>query len=134
MLVASVLCVVMLSTLVMSRMVVDLVEQSAREEFAHRVSKMMTYLTFEKDAAIFHLEREPVAGEVLEEPTALLQGAFRREGLSPDVGVKRTPQGDLKAAVKLGLGWLAWPVPDYTPQPRVWFGLAGWMGLITIGV
>jgi signal transduction histidine kinase len=134
MLVASVLSVVSLSTLVMSQMGIDLVELSAFESFAQRVSKMLPALTFEEDIAIFHLQHEPVAGEVLEKPTARLRAAFRKEGLSEDVLVKRTPEGLRKAAVKLGPGWLWWPVPDRNPPRLAWFGFAGWMGLITIGV
>jgi signal transduction histidine kinase len=38
------------------------------------------------------------------------------------------------ASVHLGPGWLNWPVPSHTPPPRVWFGIAGWMRLISIGV
>jgi signal transduction histidine kinase len=34
----------------------------------------------------------------------------------------------------MGPGWLTWPVPSHTAPPRVWFGIAGWMGLIAIGV
>jgi signal transduction histidine kinase len=136
MLVASVLCVVFLSTLVMSQMEVDLIEQNNGEAFAQRVSALLPSLTFEGDAAIFHLEHEPVAGEVLRKPTALLREAFRKAGLSVDVTVKQTPEGLRKAAVQLrpGAGWLAWPVPDRTPPRRVWHGLAGWIGLITVGV
>lgn len=135
MLVASVLCVVMLSTLVMSRMVIDLVEQNAGEAFAHRVAALLPALTFERDdAMVFHLQRYPAAGVVLDEPTALLRTAFAKAGLSLDVTVRKTPQGARKAVVNFGTGWLAWPLPDHSPPPRVWFGLAGWMGLITIGV
>jgi signal transduction histidine kinase len=135
MLVASVLCVVILSTLVMSKMIGKLVEQNASEALAQRVAMMMPSLTFEgKDAMVFHLQHSPVEGEVLEEPTAFMRKAFRKAGLSLDAAVKQTPDGLRKVVVTFGNGWLSWPLPDRSPPRSVWFGLAGWMGLITIGV
>jgi signal transduction histidine kinase len=134
MLVGSVLCVVVLSTLVMSKMVVDLVEQNFREGFAHRVISFAPTLSYERDAMVFHLQPRPAEGEILEQPTAELQRSFRKAGLSFDVAVKRSAGRGQTASVNFGPGWLTWPVPSHTPPPRVWFGIAGWMGLITIGV
>jgi signal transduction histidine kinase len=134
MMVGSVLCVVILSTLVMSQMVFELVERNFVDGFAERVSKMMPVLTFEGETAVFHLSHEPAPGEVLEKPTALLKESFRNAGLSLDVVVKLPPGGHQTASVHLGPGWLNWPVPSHTPPARVWFGIAGWMGLISIGV
>jgi signal transduction histidine kinase len=134
MLVGSILCVVVLSTLVMSKMVVDLVERNSRNEFAQRVSAFAPSLTFEGDAAVFHLQPHPAAGEVLEKPTAELKESFRKAGVSFDIVVKRSPAGGKTASVDMGPGWLTWPIPSHRPPPRVWFGLAGWMGLIAIGV
>jgi signal transduction histidine kinase len=134
MLVSSVLCVVMLSTLVMSRVVIELFEQNFREGIADRVSMMSRVVTYQGDTLVFHLSHHPGSGEVLERPTALLKESFRRAGMSPEVVVKQTSEGRRTASVNLGAGWLTWPVPDHSPPPRVWFGLAGWMGLITIGV
>jgi signal transduction histidine kinase len=134
MLVSSVLCVVMLSTLVMSRVVIELFEQNFREGIAERVSMMSRVVTYQGDTFVFHLSHHPGSGEVLERPTALLKESFRNAGMSPEVVVKQTSEGRRTASVNLGPGWLTWPVPDHSPPPRVWFGLAGWMGLITIGV
>ena len=135
MLVGSVLCVVVLSTLVMSRMLGDLVEQNAGEAFAQRVAMLLPVVTFEGgDAMVFHLQPNPVGDKVLEEPTARLRKAFAKAGVSLEVTARETPQGVRKAVVKFDNGWLAWPLPRHTPPPRVWYGLAGWMGLITIGV
>jgi signal transduction histidine kinase len=135
MLVGSVLSVVVLSTLVMFQTVGNLVEQSSSEALAHRVAMMMPVVTFEgDDAMVLHLQHAPVAGEVLEEPTAFMKKAFRKAGLSLAVAVKKTPDGERKVVVTFGNGWLAWPLPSRSPPPRIWFGLAGWMGLTTIGV
>src|SRR6266581_2989050 len=134
MLVSSVLCVVILSSLVMSKVVGELVERSFGTGFAERVSKMMSVLTFEGNTAVFHLSREPAPGEVLEKPTALLKRSFQNAGLSLDVVVKQLPGGRQTASVNLGTGWLNWPVPSHSPPVQVWLGIAGWMGLITIGV
>ena len=134
MLVASILCVVVLSTLVMSRMVVDLVERNFREGFAQRVIAFAPSLTFEGDAAVFHLQRQPAAGEVLEKPTAELKDSFQKAGVSFDVVVKQSPGGSQTASVNMGPGWLTWPVPSHAPPRLVWLGLAGWMGLIATGV
>ena len=134
MLVSSVLCVVILSSLVMSKVVVELVERNFVTGFAERVSKMMSVLTFEGNTAVFHLSRDPAPGEVLEKPTALLKRSFQNAGLSLDVVVKQLPGGRQTASVNLGTGWLNWPVPSHSPPVQVWLGIAGWMGLITIGV
>jgi len=65
MLVGSVLCVVILSTLVMSKVVIDLFEQNFREGFANRVIAFAPSLTYQGNAAVFHLRAQPDAGEVL---------------------------------------------------------------------
>ena len=134
MLVSSVLSVVVLSTLVMSRMVVGLAEQNFSDGIADRVSKMLPATTFEGDTVVFHLSHEPASGEVLERQTAQMKESFRNAGISLEVVVKQTPGERRTASVNLGPGWLTWPVPNHRPPPRAWFGLAGWMGLITIGV
>ena len=134
MLVGSVLCVVVLSTLVMSYMVVDIVEQTSRKRFAERVIAFAPSLTFQKDGAVFHLQPQPAEGKVLERPTAELKQAFRNAGVSFDIIVKQSPQGRQTASVNMGPGWVTWPVPGHAPPPRVWFGIAGWMGLIALGV
>jgi len=38
------------------------------------------------------------------------------------------------ASIKMGPGWLSWPIREHAPPPEVWWGLAGWMVLITVGV
>lgn len=134
MLVGSILCVVVLSTLVMSKMVIDLVEGNFRQGFAERVSAFAPSLTFQGDAAVFHLQSQPGPGEVLEKPTAQVKESFRKRGVPFDVVVKQTPAGRQAVSVNMGPGWLTWPVPSHSPAPRVWYGLAGWMGLIAIGV
>jgi len=134
MLVGSILCVVVLSTLVMSKMVIDLVEGNFRQGFAERVSAFAPSLTFQGDAAVFHLQSQPGPGEVLEKPTAEVKESFRKRGVPFDVVVKRVSAGRQTVSVNMGPGWLTWPVPSHAPAPRVWYGLAGWMGLIAIGV
>ena len=134
MLVGSVLCVVILSTLVMSKMVIDLVEDGFRQGFVERVSAFAPSLTFQDDAAVFHLVPRPGPGEILERQTAEVKESFRKRGVPFDVVVKQSPQGRQTISVNMGTGWLTWPVPTHTPAPRVWYGLAGWMGLIAIGV
>jgi signal transduction histidine kinase len=134
MLVSSVLSVVVLSTLVMSRMVVGIVEQSFSDGIADRVSKMKPVISFAGDAVIFHLSPQPAPGEVLEWQTAQMKESFRRAGVAAEVVVKQTPGERRTASVNLGPGWLTWPVPSHRPPPRAWLGLAGWIGLITLGV
>lgn len=134
MLVGSVLCVVILSSLVMSKMVVDLVERNFIEGLAVRVSRMLPAVTLEGSNVVFHLSPELGPGEVLEKPTALLKQAIQNAGLSLDVVVKELPGGRQTASVNLGSGWLNWPVPNRSPPVQVWLGIAGWIGLITIGV
>lgn len=134
MLVGSILCVVVLSTLVMSKMVIDLVEGNFRQGFSERVAAFAPSLTFQDNAAVFHLQPQPGPGEVLEKPTAEVKESFRKRGVPFDVVVKRTPAGRQAVSVNMGPGWLTWPVPSHTAPPRVWFGIAGWMGLIAIGV
>ena len=134
MLVGSVLCVVILSSLVMSLMVDDVVERIFVDGLADRVSRMLPGVTFVGDALVFHLAHAPVKGDVLEKPTELLKQSFGKAGLSTDVVVTRGPGGRQTASVNFGPGWLNWPVPTHSPPPRIWLGIAGWIGLITIGV
>jgi len=134
MLVCSVLSVVVLASAVMSQMVFDLVEQNFREGLTDRVSSFSHIITFQGHDALFHLQPEPVEGKILEEPTTLLRKSFREVGAPFDIFVKQTPSGRKMASIKMGPGWLSWPVPNHTPPPKVWFGLAGWMALITVGV
>jgi len=134
MLVGSILCVVVLSTLVMSKMVIDLVEGNFRQGFAERVSAFAPSLTFQGNAAVFRMQSQPGPGKVLEKPTAEVKESFRKRGVPFDVVVKQPSPGRQTVSVHMGPGWLTWPVPSLTPPPRVWYGLAGWMGLIAIGV
>jgi signal transduction histidine kinase len=134
MLVCSVLCVVILASAVMSKLVIELVDQNFRDGLSDRVSAFSNSITFQGNEAIFHLQSAPVEGKTLEEPTALLQDSFRRARSSFDAFVKQTPDGRRWVSIKMGSGWLSWPVPDHTPPPTVWYGLAGWMALITAGV
>lgn len=134
MLVCSVLSVVILASAVMSQMVFDLVEENFREGLTDHVSSFSHSITFQGHEALFHLQSEPVEGEVLEGPTALLKKSFREAGAPFDIFVKQTLNGRKMASIKMGPGWLSWPVPNHTPPPQVWFGLAGWMALITVGV
>lgn len=134
MLVCSVLCVVVLASAVMSEMVVSLVEQNFRDGLTARVAAFSNTITFQGDAAVFHLQPAPVEGKILEKPTALLKQSFEQSHSPFDIFVKQTPDGRVMASIKMGPGWLSWPVPDHTPPPEVWYGLAGWMALITVGV
>ncbi len=134
MLVCSVLCVVILASAVMSKLVIDVVDQNFRDGLSGRVSAFANSITFEGNDAIFHLQPAPVEGKTLEEPTVLIKDSFRKARSSFDAFVKQTPDGRRWVSIKMGPGWLSWPVPDHTPPPTVWYGLAGWMALITAGV
>ncbi|WP_441277420.1 ATP-binding protein [Tardiphaga sp. 172_B4_N1_3] len=134
MLVCSVLCVVILASAVMSKLVIDLVDQNFRDGLSDRVSAFSSSITFQGNNAIFHLQPAPIEGKTLEEPTARLKDAFRKTRSFFDAFVKETPDGRRWVSIKMGPGWLSWPVPDHTPPPTVWYGLAGWMALITAGV
>src|ERR1700712_2265604 len=93
MLVGSILCVVVLSTLVMSKMVIDLVEGNFRQGFAERVNAFAPSLTFQDNAAVFHLQSQPGPGEILEKPTAEVKETFRKRGVPFDVVVKQPAPG-----------------------------------------
>lgn len=134
MLVCSVLCVVILASAVMSKLVIDLVDQNFRDGLSDRVSGFSRSITFQNNSAVFHLQPAPIEGKILEEQTARLKDAFRKTNSIFDAFVKQTPDGRKWVSIKMGPGWLSWPVPDHTPPPTVWYGLAGWMALITVGV
>ncbi|WP_044541959.1 ATP-binding protein [Bradyrhizobium sp. LTSP885] len=134
MLVCSVLCVVVLAGAVMSQMVVRLVEQNFRDGLTDRVTAFSNVITFKDDTAILHLQPAPAEGEILEKPTELLKQSFAKSHSQFDIFVKRAPNGRVWASIKMGPGWLSWPVPDHTPPLEVWYGLAGWMALVTAGV
>lgn len=134
MLVGTVLSVVILASAVMSQMTRGLVEQNFRDDLSSRVSAFSKNITFQGNDAIFHLQPAPVEGKILEEPTALLKEAFHKSHNAFDIFVKQTPDGQRWASIKMGEGWLSWPVPGHAPPPEVWFGLGGWMLLITVGV
>jgi signal transduction histidine kinase len=134
MLVCSVLSVVILASAVMSQLVVDLVEQNFRDDLTQRVSAFARIINFSGHNAIIALQDAPVDGEILERPTVLLKQAFEKTHSPFDIFVKQAQDGRIVASIKLGPGWLSWPVPDHTPPPKVWYGLAGWMALITVGV
>lgn len=134
MLVCSVLSVVVLAGAVMSRTVVYLVEQNFRDGLRERVTAFSNIITFKDDTAILHLQPAPVEGEILEQPTQLLKQSFAKSQSLFDIFVKRAPNGRVWASIKMGPGWLSWPVPDHTPPLEFWYGLAGWMALVTVGV
>lgn len=134
MLVGSVLSVVILASIVISHITRNLVEENFRNEFTKRVAALSHSITFQGNDAIFHLQSAPVEGKVLEEPTALLQASFQKSHNHFDVFVKETPDGRQWASIKMGNGWLSWPVPEHAPPPEVWYGLIGWMVLIALGV
>lgn len=133
-LVASVLCVVILASAVMSKLVIDLVDQNFRDGLSDRVSAFSNSITFEGQDAVFHLQPHPIEGTTLDGPTGLLKDSFRKVRSSFDAFVKQTSDGRRWVSINMGPGWLSWPVPDHTPPPTVWYGLAGWMALITVGV
>ncbi|MES2031840.1 MAG: ATP-binding protein [Pseudomonadota bacterium] len=134
MLVGTVLSVVILATIVISQTVTGLIEQNSRDELASRVAAFSNSITVRGNDAIFHLHPSPIEGKILEKPTALLQDSFQKAHNHFDIFVKETPDGRRWASIKIGSGWLSWPVPEHAPPPEVWWGLAGWMVLITLGV
>lgn len=134
MLVCSVLCVVVLASAVMSQMVIAVVEQNFRDGLTDRVTAFANTITFQGNNAIFHLQDAPVAGDILEKPTSLLRKSFAKSHSPFDIFIKKAPDGHVWASIKMGPGWLSWPVPGHSPSPAVWYGLAGWMALITAGV
>lgn len=134
MLVGSVLCVVILASAVMSQMILGLVEKDFRDGLTSRVAAFSHSITFSGNDAIFHLQPTPVEGKLLEAPTKLLQEAFQKSRANFEIFVKQSPDGQRWASIKMGPGWLSWPIREHAPPPEVWWGLAGWMVLITVGV
>ncbi|WP_441242011.1 ATP-binding protein [Tardiphaga sp. 768_D3_N2_1] len=134
MLVGTVLSVVILATVVISQMVTGLVEQGFRDALASRVAAFASTIKIEGNDAIFHLQPTPIEGKLLEAQTNLLQEAFQKSQANFDIFVKQTPDGRRWASIKMGPGWLSWPIRENAPPPEVWWGLAGWMILITVGV
>ena len=134
MLVGTVLSVVILASIVMSMTTLRLVEQTYREGFAARAAAFSRKVTIHGNDAVFHLQPAPVDGKLLEKPTALLRDEFQKLHSPFDVFVKETPDGRRWASIKMGTGWLSSPIPDQAPPPEVWYGLAGWMLLIAVGV
>ncbi|WPO39754.1 ATP-binding protein [Tardiphaga sp. 42S5] len=134
MLVGSVLCVVILASAVMSQMILGLVEKDFRDGLTSRVAAFSNSITFRGNDAVFHLQPAPIEGKLLEAPTKLLQEAFQKSQANFDIFVKQTPDGQRWASIKMGPGWLSWPIREHAPPPEVWWGLAGWMVLITVGV
>lgn len=134
MLVGTVLSVVILASVVISLTTVSMVEQNFREALTSRVSAFANSITLQDNTAVFHLQPAPIEGKMLPEATALLQESFKKSHNPFDIFVKETPDGKQWASIKMGNGWLSWPVPEHAPPPEVWYGLAGWMLLITIGV
>lgn len=134
MLVGSVLSVVILASIVMSKMTLSLVERTFRDDLTSRVAAFSKNITVQGNSAIFHLQPAPVEGKTLEKQTAQLQAAFQKSRSPFDTLVKETPDGRRWASIKMGNGWLSWPTPEHAPPPEVWYGLAGWMLLIAVGV
>jgi len=105
------------------------------EGFADRVMMIAPALKLDQQGAQLRLAPEPGPGETLEESTALVRESFRDAGIHFDVIVKQPPGGGRPtASVNLGPGWLTAPVPEKRIPRRVWYGVTGWMALITIGI
>jgi signal transduction histidine kinase len=134
MLIGSVLSVVVLASVVMSQMIITLVEKNSRDALTSRVSAFANSITFSGSDAIFHLQPAPIDGKILQDQTELLQASFEKTHSAFDIFVKQTPDGRRWASIKMGAGWLSWPMPENSPPPEVWYGLAGWMALIMVGV
>lgn len=134
MLAVSMLCVVCISTLVMSYLVADLVDKNFRSEFTHRISRLASSLTFDGSSAVFHLSKEPIEGAPIERETIELQDSFKKAGVPYEVAVVDSPSGTRVASVDFGAGHITWPFPDNTLPAHVWYGVAGYIGLITAGV
>jgi signal transduction histidine kinase len=134
-LIVSILCVVGLSTLVIAYVMSEISKRNLGEGFADRVMMIAPALKLDEQRAQLRLAPEPGPGEVLEGPTALVKESFRDAGIHFDVIVKQPPGGDRPtASVNLGPGWLTAPVPEKRPPRRVWYGVMGWMALITVGI
>jgi signal transduction histidine kinase len=134
-LVVSIICVVALSTFVISSVMIEIKRLNFGEGLAERIQMITPALTLDGQVAELRLAPQPGPGEVLEEPTARLKESFREAGINFDVIVKQPPnEGRPTASVNLGHGWLTAPVPDQRPPRRVWYAVWGWMALITIGM
>lgn len=134
-LIVSIICVVALSTLVIAYVMSEVSKRKFGEGFADRVMMIAPALKLDQQSAQLRLAPEPGPGEVLEGPTALVRESFRDAGIHFDVVVKQPPGGGRPtASVNLGPGWLTAPVPEKRTPRRVWYGVIGWMALITIGI
>lgn len=134
-LIGSILCVVVLSTVLITYVMSEIAKRKAGEGFADRVLMIAPALQLDEGRGQLRLTAEPGPGEVLEGSTALVKEAFRNAGINFDVIVKQPPGNGLPmASVNLGAGWLTAPIPEKRTPRRVWYGIMGWMGLITIGI
>jgi signal transduction histidine kinase len=134
-LIVSILCVVALSTLVISYVMSEIARRNFGEGFVDRVMMIAPALKLDDQSAQLRLTPEPGSGQVLEDPTALVKESFRNAGIHFDVIVKQPPGGDQPtASVNLGPGWLTAPIPQKRTPRRVWYGVLGFMALITIGI
>jgi signal transduction histidine kinase len=134
-LIVSIICVVGLSTMVIAYVMSEISKRKFGELFADRVMMIAPALKLDERTAQLRLTPDAGPGEILEGPTALVRESFRQAGIHFDVIVKQPP-GDIRptASVNLGPGWLTAPVPEKRTPRRVWYGVIGWMALITIGI
>jgi methyl-accepting chemotaxis protein len=134
-LIVSILCVVALSTLVISYVMSEIAKRNFGEGFVDRVMMIAPALKLDDQRAQLRLTPEPGPGRVLEDPTALIKESFRNADIHYDVIVKQPPGGvQPTASVNLGPGWLTAPIPQKRIPRRVWYGVLGFMALITIGI
>ena len=134
-LVVSIICVVGLSTFLISYVMGEIGRRNYGEGVVDRVRMIAPALELDQQRAQLHLAPEPGPGEVLQEPTSLLKESFRQAGIHFDVIVKQQPgDGRPTVSVNLGPGWLTSPVPDRRPPRRVWYAAMIWMAVITIGI
>lgn len=127
------LCVLILSTLAMSHIVADRANKKFRVEFADRVKRISSFVTFDGPTAIFTLRQEPPKGAIVESETAALKASFQSAGVPYDVVVQESPSGERLASVNFGGRYFSWPLPDSTLLAHTRYGIAGYLGLILAG-
>ncbi|HMF66033.1 MAG TPA: hypothetical protein VK602_00310, partial [Phyllobacterium sp.] len=90
-LVVSIICVVGLSTFLISYVMGEIGRRNYGEGVVDRVRMIAPALELDQHRAQLHLAPEPGPGEVLQEPTSLLKESFRQAGIHFDVIVKQPP-------------------------------------------
>ncbi|MET0724049.1 MAG: hypothetical protein ABWY64_24915, partial [Tardiphaga sp.] len=134
-LVISIVCVVGLSTFLISYVMGEIGKRKFADGVIDRVMMIAPILEVHDQRAQLNLAAAPGPGDILQEQTSLLKEAFRQAGIGYDIVMKQpTGGGRATVSVNLGPGWLTAPVPDRGPPRRVWYAVLIWMAVITVGI